>query len=720
MAATQFEPTDARRAFPCWDEPDAKAVFGVSVVVPAGLVAISNAPVSSEESLPDGRCLVRFADTIRMSTYLVAVVLGRLEGSEPVLAGRTPIRVWAVPGRGHLLRFARRVAAFSVDFFERYFGIPCPCAKLDLLAIPDFATGAMENLGAITFRENALLVDEDNASHADLNRVADVVAHEVAHLWFGDLVTMKWWNGLWLNEAFATFLELKAVDAFRPDWNRWAAFGNSRAGALALDGLASTRPIEFDVQDPKDCQAMFDPITYDKGAAVLRMLEQHVGEDAFREGTRLYMNRHGYDNAETADLWAAMGEATGQPVGKVMDGWIRRPGFPLLEVERIPGGIRLSSRRFSFQAGIEGGEWRVPVRVRTLFPDRETETRVLLAGLLDVDLGGEPSSVVVNAGGHGFVRVRYRGGLRDGLEVARLLPVERMNLVGDAFAIVQAGLESLDSYLDLTARFRAESDRSVWQTITGAFGLINRQLAPDVRPAFEAFVRDRLGPALDRIGRVSKPGEDDVTRQLRADLVRVLGTLGNDPGTAESCRAGYRAWAGGSDTDPNLLPAAIAVVARHGGAAEYDDFLARYRGGGTPQLEQRFLFALAGFSDPALIDRTLALVASGEFRNQDSPFLLRSLLWSVPGRRQAWEFVKRNWDLLEAAYAESAFRRMMEGIVGLVEPDLEADVLAFVRDRAVDLGGRALAMYLEQLRIALRMREREASGVREYLLKRFP
>src|SRR6266545_8361324 len=266
LASTQFESTDARRAFPCWDEPAFKAVYQVTLVVDHKLTAISNARVARENALPGNKKAVVFADSMKMSTYLVAFIVGEFEATDPVMVGQAPLRVWAVPGKKHLANFALDIGKASLEHFSRYYGIPYPGDKLDLIAIPDFASGAMVNLGAITFRETALLVDAKNATRAELERVADVVSHENAHMWFGDLVTMRWWNGLWLNEAFATFMEMLAVDAWKPEWRRWDSFTVSRAAAFAVDGLKSTRPIEFPVERPEEAAGMFDVLTYEKGA----------------------------------------------------------------------------------------------------------------------------------------------------------------------------------------------------------------------------------------------------------------------------------------------------------------------------------------------------------------------------------------------------------------------------------------------------------------------
>src|SRR5262247_1014117 len=658
IAATQFEATDARRGFPCWDEPAFKAVFGVILVVPEHLAAVSNCAVAREEALGDGRRAVHFADTIRMSTYLVAFVVGELEATDPVMVGSTPLRVWSVPGKKHLGRFALAAGAFSLAFFERYYGIPYPGDKVDLLAIPDFAAGAMENLGAITFRETALLADEKTASHAELERVADVVAHELAHMWFGDLVTMAWWNGIWLNEAFATFMEMLAVDAWKPEWQRWTTFGASRAAAFSVDGLWSTRPIEFPVGAPREADAMFDVLTYEKGASVLRMLEQYLGPDVFREGVREYLRRHEFANTETVDLWNALGDASGRDIAALMDGWIFKPGFPLVSARLDGRQLVLTQQRFTYLPEALTGStptprdqtWQVPVQVRVTAGGRTSvERRLLAGGETRFDIPDGAGAVLVNEGGHGFYRVRYSTELLKRLlgALPDLAPIERFNLVNDAWAVTVAGLMGLGDYLELTTRFRGERDRNVWSILLASFGTLNRLIDPAHRPRLAALVRDRVAPVFGGLGWTPRPSEDELTRQLRGDLVRVMGVLGDDRAVQAKAAELYRSAA---DLDPNVLPALIGVLAHAGNGARYDEFLAKFRSATTPQEEQRYLYALAAFQQSSLLSQTLARTINGEFRTQDAPFVARSLLMSVYGREAAWDFVKTNWDTMERQY----------------------------------------------------------------------
>ena len=731
LAATQFEATDARRAFPCWDEPDFKAVFSTTLVIDSPLTAVSNTAVQSER-LEGGKRIVRFADTIRMSTYLVAFVVGTIEATEPVSVGRTPLRVWCVPGKRRLAKFGLEIGAFSLRFFEDYYGLPYPGDKLDLLAIPDFASGAMENLGAITFRETALLVDEQAATHAELERIADVVAHENAHMWFGDLVTMSWWNGLWLNEAFATFMEMLAVDAWKPEWQRWSTFGASRAAALSVDGLHSTRPIEFPVTAPREADAMFDVLTYEKGASVLRMLEQYLGRDIFRNGVRAYLRAHAYGNADTGDLWISLGREAGQPVPEVMDGWIFRPGYPLLSV-RLDHGSRLiiAQQRFTYLPTSTDGKapekevnqpWQVPIQIK-LTANGKAETRRLLLSEKEtqIQVPQDLESVLANEGGHGFYRVRYAPDLLERLVQLvpdGLAPIERFNLVNDAWATTVACLMPVTEYLDLTARFRADRDKNVWTVLIELFHFLHRIIAPADRPALEAFVRDRVGPAVAQLGWLPAAGENELTRQLRADLLRALGTIGNDRNVQTRAAELYQGSKQGTlAVDPNVLPALIAILAYTGDVARYNEFWERFRSAATPQDERRYLYSLAAFQPVDLLQQTLARTINGEIRTQDAPFIVRLLLMSVHGRVLAWKFVKVNWETMDRLYPKNGLRRMLEGVIGLATPELERDAHEFFTSRKIDLGGKTLDQYLEQLHIAVTFREKAGAALSKYLGK---
>ena len=727
LAATQFEATDARRAFPCWDEPHFKAVFAVTLVIDPALTAISNSRVV-DDRLEGGRRVLRFAESIKMSTYLVAFIVGKLESTGPRMSQSTPVRLWAVPGKQHLTEFGHEIAVYSLNFLADYYGIPYPSDKLDLIAIPDFASGAMENLGAITFRETALLLDPRTATHAEQSRIADVVAHENAHMWFGDLVTMAWWNGLWLNEAFATFMEMLVVDAWKPEWERWTAFGISRAAALSVDGLLSTRPIEFPVRAPKEAEAMFDVLTYEKGASVLRMLEQHIGPTVFRDGVRRYLTTHAFANAETTDLWVSLGQAASQDVPALMNEWIFSPGYPLVTVQTDSAStLTLSQRRFTYTKDVHVDSarspeqrWHIPIQLR-ITTTNGTETRRLLLNDQESRIALPPNwtSVLANEDGHGFYRVRYSADLLTRLQRAglhALAAVERFNLLNDTWAATIAGMVSPGDYLDLTEHFRDEKDAHVWAVILGSFSTLNRMLAEEDRPLLAAFVRDRVTPAFREVGWNPRPGESELVKELRGELIRALGTLGRDSTIQSQALEVYQAVQEQTrDIDPNVIPAVVSILAFTGDHSRYEEFVNRFRKATTPQEERRYLFSLATFRMPELLERTLAKTLTDEIRTQDAPFLVSALLHNVYIREKAWEFVKTNWDRMDQLFPKSGLRRMCGGIVGLSTPDLERDVRAFFHSRKIDLGGKTLEQYLEQLHTAVLFGERDGDAIRGLL-----
>ncbi|MEY2404218.1 MAG: tricorn protease interacting factor, partial [Acidimicrobiaceae bacterium] len=586
IAVTQFEATHARQAFPCWDEPEAKAVFAVRLVVPEGLTAISNASEVSSEPVGDGRRRLTFADTMKMSTYLVAVIVGPLELTKPIDVRGAPLRVAHPPGNEHLTPFALESASFALAYFADYYGIPYPGDKCDLVAVPDFAFGAMENLGCITFREVLLLVDPERSTQPELQNVADVIHHELALLWVGDLVTMTWWNGIWLNEAFATFMEMKCTEAFRPDWQRWVDFGLSRSAAFDIDSLESTRPIEFEVVSPQEAEGMFDVLTYEKGASVLRMLEQFLGEDAFRDGIRAYLAQHAYGNTETTDLWDAIEASTGEPVRHIMDTWIFQGGYPVVSCEIVEGEVagktlRVRQERLRYDAGDgeTGGDeqWAVPVLMRYGAGERVYEDRVLLDSREEeFDLRFEPEWLVLNAGGAGFYRVRYGPAQLAALghRLDQLSPLERYGLLDDTFASMLGGTTTVVEVLDLARSFTEDTDVSVWQRLASVLSALDRIVDDEHRARYETTVRALVTPALRRMGWVPGADEDDRTRQLRAILFELAGTIGDDADVQTRARALHDAYTEDPEAiDPDMAAAAITVIADSGNREEFDSFV---------------------------------------------------------------------------------------------------------------------------------------------------
>ena len=710
IATTHFEATDARRAFPCWDEPDLKAVFSVRLVVPGDLTAISNGPEVARETLDDGRVEIRFADTMPMSTYLVAVVVGPLALTDVVDADGVPTRVACRPGQEPLTRFALEASAFSLRFFTDYYGIPYPDAKVDHVALPDFAQGAMENLGCITYRETLLLADPSSATQQELLDIAETVAHELAHMWFGDLVTMRWWNGIWLNEAFATFMSYLAVDAWRPDWEIWPTFARVRATALEVDALETTRPIEYPVRSPNDASGMFDTLTYTKGGAVLRMLEQWLGPDRFRDGIRRYLRAHAYGNTETYDLWDALEAETGEPVRRIMDAWIFQPGYPAVGVERSGGVLRFRQHRFGASAHDDPSVWPVPLLVRQVSDGRD-ETRAVLveADGLELPMASPDALVVANARGASFVRVAYDADLRRRLvdrARAHLSSAERQDLVDDAWASVVAGDAPVGSFLDTVAGFRDEDELPVWQAILTGLAWCDRFVDGEPREHFRDFVRDLVRPALDRLGWDADGEEPDLQRALRGQLITALGVLGNDPETQAMAREFELEGRDGDRVDPQLSAAAVEVIAATGGHDDYERFRQAVRVARTPQEEHRYLFALPRFRDAALLDRTLADALDDEIRPQDAPFVVARATTNRDLGPRAWDFIADHWEELNERYASSNVISLASGVRFLTDPETVTRVQSFFRTHDIPQNAIQLRQILERQREYAALRRR--------------
>jgi puromycin-sensitive aminopeptidase len=715
IATTQFEATDARRAFPCWDEPDFKATFKVTLIVDADQTAVSNGGVVEETDLGNGKRQVEFAETMPMSTYLVAFIVGPFQFTQPVDVDGVPLRVAAVPGREHLTGFAVEAGASALRFFAEYFGIPYPSDKLDLIAIPDFAFGAMENLGCVTFRETALLVDPEHASRLEFERVADVVAHEIAHMWFGDLVTMKWWNGIWLNEAFATFMELLAVDNFRPEWQRWVSFGLGKSSAMLTDGLASTRPVEFPVGRPEEAEAMFDVLTYQKGAAVLRMLEQYLGAEPFRQGIAQYLATHKYGNTETTDLWDAIEAASGEPARATMDSWIFQGGYPLISVETSPDGtqLHLSQRPFRYGEDTPAARWQVPISLRASVAGRIEQRRLLLTDeSASLEFEGKVDWAVVNAGAWGFYRVRYAGDLLRNLvtnPASELTPLERVGLVSDTWASVLAGASPVVDFFELVRSMGDDDDPDVWTVILSPLSFLDRVVTDDDRPRLQSFVRALAGPAFGRLGWEPGASDSERTGTLRATLLQSLGTVGADPDVrAEAARRHTAYLEDRTALSADLVDAVVAVVANAGGEGEYTQLLDRFRHPSTPQEEVRYLTSLARFQVVPLLRRTLDLCLSGEVRTQNAPYTIGSVLTNRVGGKLAFEFLRDHWDEVHERFPDNSIPRMLEGIAVQASAELASEVHSFLADHPVK-AQLLVKQILERLDVNVALAEREGA-----------
>ena len=718
IATTQFESTDARRAFPCFDEPALKATFATTLVVEEGLLAVSNAAETDREALEDGRVRIRFATTMPMSTYLVAFVVGRLEATPVFDCGGVPVRVIHRPGRGSQTGFALDVAAHALAWFASYYGLPYPADKLDLVAIPDFAFGAMENLGCVTFREVLLLVDEAAASQPELQRVADVINHELAHMWFGDLVTMAWWEGIWLNEAFATFMETACTDAYRPDWRVWSTFCRSRASALSTDALGTTRAVEYPVHSPAEAEDMFDVITYEKGAALVRMLEQYLGVETFRAGVRMYLRRHAYGNTVTEDLWNALADASGQPVGQIMGGWIYQGGYPAVRATATDHGLEVSQRHFTLDPErADERSWAVPLRLRMQQPEANRhELRLLLdqpRRILTMTAG---QAVTLNSGASGFYRDDPGAEALAAVSLAGpgdRSPEERHGLVDDAWAATLAGRLDAPAFLDLVlGGFTGELDLTVWQAIAGTLAHLRRLLDGEAAQRFCELSAAASDAAAAQVGLDPPPagGEDERTSELRATLMRLRGLIADHPATIAACRARL------DHPDPTLAAAALGVVAAHGGAEDFARIRRRFETAPDPQTEQRHLAALADFPDTDLVCTILEGTLDGFVRTQDGPYLIRRALANRHAGPAAWDFLTSRWDDVAATFPSNSLSRMLEGVAALDQPELAARVHAFIAAHPVPQGAKQVAQHLERLEINVALRSRESDRLAQAVL----
>jgi aminopeptidase N len=660
-AASQFEATDARRAFPSFDEPDYKATFDITAVAEKGLVAISNQKIVSDTAGPGDKHTVRFATTAKMSSYLAALVVGNFEYIEGEADG-IPIRVYSTPGKKEMGTFALDVASNVLKYYDHYFGIKYPYGKLDLIGLPDFSAGAMENTGCITFREVILLIDEKQGSVGLKKEIAGVIAHEMAHQWFGDLVTMKWWDDIWLNEGFATWMSSKPIKSWKPEWNFNLDDVSETAGTLNVDSLANTRPIHQAADTPAQIQELFDGIAYGKAAAVLRMLESYLGEETFRAGVNAYLQQHQYANATADDFWGAQAKTSKKPVDRIMPTWVKQAGVPILSVKAQCSGnstnVTLTQQRYYFdRAKFQAPNdqlWEIPLCLRGSASGKDAKCELMTKKEETVTLPGCSTWVLTNAGAAGYYRTAFPPDAVRALASdaeTKLTPAERITVENDIWASVRVGRQPVGDYLAFAQGLQPDRNRAVVEDLLGGFHSIGQYLVSDGdRDEYRNWVRQYLAPAMKDLGYEPKPGESDEQRTLRSRLFDALGYDARDPETLEEARKiADKALADPASVDSEMAGGAFALAALNGDSAFYDRVMEATKNPKSPELYYTYLFTLPRFSDPKLLQRTLEFAISPDVRSQDALQVVTSVMRNPAGRDLAWDFIRSHWDAVAKA-----------------------------------------------------------------------
>jgi aminopeptidase N/puromycin-sensitive aminopeptidase len=729
-AVTQLEATDARRAFPCFDEPVYKATFDITVIADRGDVVISNQSMISDLPGPgDQKHTVRFTTSAKMSSYLVAVAVGEFDYISGEADG-VPIRVYALSGKSGLGAFALTAAERCIEYYDRYFGVRYPFGKLDLIAVPDFAAGAMENTGAITFREVDLLLEEKQASIAQQKTVATVVAHEIAHQWFGDLVTMKWWDDIWLNEGFATWMEGKPIKEWKPDWNVPLDDLAETSRSIDTDSLDSTRPIHQSAETPAQIQELFDGIAYGKAAAVLRMLENYLGSEVFRQGIIRYVRQNEYGNSTASDLWKALTQVSGKPVDRIMASFVTQAGVPLISIQSECADnrlrIKLAQRRYfsSRQLFDRSSEtqWEVPICL-TSGSTTQPVCKVLDKEQGNLTISGCSPWVLANPEAAGYYVSLYDSAMFHSLSEsfeAKLIPAERIRLLNDSWSDFRVGLSPIGRHLDLLENLSRERYAAVMAQASLQLQFIAEHLANDSdRDAYQRWVRTLLKPLATDLGWQPSASENDDRKELRSQVLSALGDIGHDSEVLATASQLARETLAGKDTvDPSLASTVMRLAALNGDASLYSDMVDRMKSARSPEEHYRWQSALVKFRDPELIRKNLEFALSPEVRGQDKPRLLADVMTNPEGQQIAWDFIREHWDQIAAVQQGYNNGALVAATGSFCTTQLHTEVQDFFSTHSIADVQRTLHQSLERIQDCVDLKSQESDQLALWLNRR--
>jgi alanyl aminopeptidase len=727
-AFTQFEAVDARKAFPCWDEPSFKIPWRVTLTVPQGDLAIANAP-EDRESSADGKRTVVFKPTRPLPSYLIAFATGPLE-TVPVPGTSIPTRVVVPKGTAALAGEAVAMTPPLLASLERYFGSRYPYEKLDLIAVPEYWYGAMENPGAITFKDDVLLLDSKTASNASRQHLAIDIAHEIAHMWFGDLVTMRWWDDLWLNESFASWMEVKTVAEVYPRFEVAIDSVRGVQGVMDTDAALATHAMRQPVGSVASLLQSADQLAYVKGASVLEMVETWLTPEVFRKGVAAYLRAHADANATGDDLWGALGKASGKDVRAVLSSFLDQPGVPLVTARPLPGGkVALSQTRFLNSGAKAPGPqlWKIPVMLAYPSASGVANRSVLLTKgeqVVDLGLKDGPAWIHPNAHESGYYRwsVPREAFLSLGREPAGVLDVpERIGLLGNASALLDAGQLAGDAYVRILEAFASDPDPHVVATVVDGLAKVRGTFYGDKDDAaFAAFVRRTLRPPFEKIGASPRAGESDSTASLRASLLEALAREGDDAAVLDSMEALAQAYgADPASVDPSIAGTAIGLSALRGDAALFDQYRARFEGATNPADRRHYLAALGSFRDPALTGRALDYVFTGPLRPQEAFTIPQVVAQEPSARDRTWTWMIGHYDVIRKNTPQDFIIFMPYFAAGCSSTRLAAAKEFFsVPEHDPPGTARELATVAEGVEDCVRLDAREGEAVRKYIASR--